>query len=235
MLAEEPEAPTCSDPFWARRRTRGSQEWWASCEASLRGYFDLEDPRRLEPAERESYVETVLEGSRPAAARHRGPARRHADGEIRIVDYKTGRAPGEGFEARAMFQMRFYALVLWRTRGVVPRVLRVVYLGSGEVLSYSPDEDDLRATQRKIEAVWRAMAAARDTGGLAAQPQPAVRLVSAPGHLPGLGRHAAARPLRSGRRLSPRPATGAAVTGSGYSTQATSTPSARPAGRSNGS
>ncbi len=50
------------------------------------------------------------------------------DGALRVVDYKTGGAPREAFEARALFQLKFYALVLWRTRGVVPRVLRLVYL-----------------------------------------------------------------------------------------------------------
>ena len=28
------------------------------------------------------------------------------------------------FEAKALFQMKFYALVLWRMRGVVPAMLR---------------------------------------------------------------------------------------------------------------
>ena len=41
-------------------------------------------------------------------------------GEIRIVNYKTGTAPPEAFEARALFQMRFYALAIWRTQGRVP-------------------------------------------------------------------------------------------------------------------
>ena len=35
--------------------------WLASCRESLRAYFALEDPRRLEPAERELYVETLLD------------------------------------------------------------------------------------------------------------------------------------------------------------------------------
>ena len=38
-----------------------------------------------------------------------------------MVDYKTGNAPGEAFEAKALFQMKFYALVIWRSRGVIPR------------------------------------------------------------------------------------------------------------------
>jgi len=87
-----------------------------------------------------------------------------AAGEIRIVDYKTGTAPRADFEARALFQMRFYALVLWRTRAVVPRLLQMIYLGNGEIVRYAPDEADLLATERKIEALWRAIERAMKAG-----------------------------------------------------------------------
>ena len=59
---------------------------------------------------------------------------------MRVVDYKTGRSPSELFEAKALFQMKFYALVLWRIRGEIPRLLQLVYLGNGEVVRYAPDE-----------------------------------------------------------------------------------------------
>jgi putative RecB family exonuclease len=85
-------------------------------------------------------------------------------GEVRVVDYKTGRAPRADFEARALFQMKFYALVLWRLRGTVPRLLQLMYLGNGEILRYSPDEADLRATERKVEALWKAIRRAMDSG-----------------------------------------------------------------------
>ena len=78
-------------------------------------------------------------------------------GAVRVVDYKTGRAPGEMFEGKALFQMRFYALVLWRTTGVVPTLLQLMYLGDREVLRYSPDEADLLATERKLLALWAAI------------------------------------------------------------------------------
>jgi putative RecB family exonuclease len=74
-----------------------------------------------------------------------------------VVDYKTGRAPSEAFEAKALFQMKFYALVLWRLHGRLPSVLQLVYLGNGEILRYSPDERDLRATERKVVALWSAI------------------------------------------------------------------------------
>ena len=82
---------------------------------------------------------------------------RNAAGETRVVDYKTGKAPGEGFEQKALFQMRFYALVLWRATGTLPRLLQLLYLGSEHVLRYEPDEADLLATERKVKALWAAI------------------------------------------------------------------------------
>ena len=79
----------------------------------------MEDPTRLEPAEREVYVETVLD----SRLLFRGFVDRidvSPSGLVRVVDYKTGRSPGPMFEAKALFQMKFYALVIWRTRGVIP-------------------------------------------------------------------------------------------------------------------
>ena len=153
--------PSLAEMFGAEGPEIGS--WLSSCHEALTRYFTLEDPTRLEPAERELYVETVLD----SRLLLRGFVDRldvAPTGEIRVVDYKTGRAPGVAFEAKALFQMKFYALVIWRTRGVVPRVLQLVYLGSGEVLRYSPDEQDLLATERKVQALWTAISRAHETG-----------------------------------------------------------------------
>ena len=141
----------------------GRDAWLASAAGLLDTYFALEDPTLLEPAERELFVECDLE----SGLRLRGYVDRldvAPTGALRVVDYKTGRAPREGFEAKAMFQMRFYALVLWRLRGQVPRLLQLLYLGSGEVLRYEPDEADLRATERKVVALWAAIQRATEQG-----------------------------------------------------------------------
>ncbi len=136
--------------------------WFAEAADMLDRYFTLEDPTRLEPAHRELQVEAVLS----SGLRLRGYIDRldiSAAGDVRIVDYKTGTAPRADFEARALFQMRFYALVLWRTTGTVPRLLQLMYLGNGEIVRYSPDEADLLATERKVEALWRAIERARES------------------------------------------------------------------------
>ena len=159
LLAEEPELNVMFEGEDAVELAG----WLEECRSLVRTYFELEDPQRLEPRERELYVEHVLDSKLLL----RGYVDRvdvNAAGAMRVVDYKTGRSPSEVFEAKALFQMKFYALVLWRTLGTVPTLLQLIYLGNGEILRYVPDEADLRATQRKVEALWTAIDRATRTG-----------------------------------------------------------------------
>ncbi len=136
--------------------------WFGDAVSLIERWFSLEDPTRLEPAERELYVETDLDG-----LTLRGYVDRldlSPSGDMRVVDYKTGRSPSELFEAKALFQMKFYALVLWRLRGRVPRMLQLVYLGNSEIVRYSPGEADLLAVERKLKALWKAIETAAQSG-----------------------------------------------------------------------
>jgi putative RecB family exonuclease len=138
-------------------------QWLAEAEQLVERWFTLEDPTRLEPAERELFVETEL----ASGLRLRGIIDRvdvAPTGEVRIVDYKTGKAPRPDFAEGALFQMTFYALVVWRLKGVVPRRLQLVYLGSGDVLTYDPVVADLERVERKLHALWDAIRRATETG-----------------------------------------------------------------------
>lgn len=151
--------PDSGEPFAPEG---GLDAWLASARELLDGYFVVEDPSRLEPAERESLIEVVLD----TGLRLRGFVDRldvSPGGDLRVVDYKTGGAPREAFEANALFQLKFYALVLWRTRGVVPRSLRLLYLKDREACDYSPDADELARFERTLEALWRAIERATAT------------------------------------------------------------------------
>ena len=137
--------------------------WLDEAAQMLDRYFTLEDPTRIEPTYREMSVRTLLDSGLTL----RGYIDRldvAPTGEIRIVDYKTGTAPRAEYEARALFQMKFYAVVLWRTHGTIPRLLQLIYLGNGEIIRYVPDEADLLATERKINALWLAIDRARSSG-----------------------------------------------------------------------
>jgi putative RecB family exonuclease len=129
----------------------------ASARDLLGGYFTVEDPRRLEPAERECLVTTEVDEGRLVLRGYIDRLDVSADGDLRVVDYKTGGAPREAFEARALFQLKFYALVLWRTRGVVPKVLRLLYLKDAEICDYTPDMAELDRFERTLIALWEAI------------------------------------------------------------------------------
>ncbi|MFO7401129.1 MAG: PD-(D/E)XK nuclease family protein, partial [Actinomycetales bacterium] len=82
LLAEEPEYAG----LFATDEERDA--WLARAREMIERYFTLEDPRRLEPAEREMYIEAVLD----SGLLLRGYIDRldvAPTGEVRIVDYKT--------------------------------------------------------------------------------------------------------------------------------------------------
>ncbi|MEV0221422.1 PD-(D/E)XK nuclease family protein [Streptomyces sp. NPDC050704] len=137
--------------------------WLTEAEQLVERWFTLEDPTRLEPAERELFVEARLD----SGLKLRGIIDRvdvAPTGEVRIVDYKTGKAPRPEYAEGALFQMKFYALVVWRLKQVVPRRLQLVYLGSGDVLTYDPVVADLERVERKLHSLWDAIRLATETG-----------------------------------------------------------------------
>ncbi|MDP9116429.1 MAG: RecB family exonuclease [Actinomycetota bacterium] len=142
--------------------------WLESAAQLVENYFRLEDPTRLEPAAREERVEIVIDGLRLRGYIDRvdvSPA-----GDIRVVDYKTGSTPREAFEAKALFQMKFYALVLWRTRGIVPRQLRLMYLADTDTLSYTPDAEELDRFEKTLKAIWAAIQRATEAADFRPNP-----------------------------------------------------------------
>ena len=138
----------------------GLADWLDSARRMVAGYFALEDPSRLEPAAREQLVEAVLDIGDAAPLGLRGYVDRldvASTGEVRVVDYKTGAIPREAYEAKALFQLKFYALVLWRTQGTVPHQLKLMYLADRDTLTYRPEAAELERFERTLVAVWRAI------------------------------------------------------------------------------
>ncbi|WP_067981417.1 RecB family exonuclease [Nocardia caishijiensis] len=127
------------------------------------GYYELEDPTRFEPDGLEERVEVDLDGEIPL----RGFVDRidvAPNGLLRVVDYKTGRSPGPQHEARALFQLKFYALVILRTRRILPAQLRLIYLADKVLLTYTPDREELDRFARILTALWQAILDAGRTG-----------------------------------------------------------------------
>jgi putative RecB family exonuclease len=157
--------------------------------ALLSGYYRLEDPTRFDPQGCEQRVEVELADGTLL----RGYIDRidvATTGELRVVDYKTGKAPPEAralAEFKAMFQMKFYAVALLRSRGVLPARLRLIYLADGQVLDYSPDRDELLRFEKTLIAMWRAIQLAGETGDFRPRPSRLCDWCSHQAHCPAFG------------------------------------------------
>lgn len=137
--------------------------WFGAARGLLHRYFAMEDPRRIEPQACELRLEVVLPDGVPT----RGFVDRldvSPEGLVRIVDYKTGKAPAAAYADEALFQLKFYALMLFRLRDVVAARLRLMYLGDGNLLEFTPDRSGLEAFERRLLSLWRAVERATATG-----------------------------------------------------------------------
>lgn len=130
-----------------------TEQFFIEARELIRGYFLMENPQGFDAAGIEHYVDLHLPSGIPV----RGFIDRidiAPTGEIRIVDYKTGRKPPARFGTEAQFQMRFYALLYWRLSGSLPTQLRLMYLSSSEDLVLSPDAQDLEFFEAELVELW---------------------------------------------------------------------------------
>ena len=84
-------------------------------------------------------------------------------GEVRIIDYKTGKSPRPGWEDKALFQLRVYALLYWREKNVIPKLLQLIYLGNSSVLKSTPTEQELVATEKSLMKIAESIRSAIKT------------------------------------------------------------------------
>jgi len=83
-----------------------------------------------------------------------------ADGELVVVDYKTGRAPSPGWERKSMSGIHFYAFLCESVFGRRPAEIRLMYLKSGETIRTAPTAQSTRFMTTRTNAVWKAVATA---------------------------------------------------------------------------
>lgn len=123
------------------------------CAALIFNYYRVEDPCRFDPAGREKYVHVMLPDNTPV----RGFIDRldiAPTGEVRIVDYKTGKKPLPRYAGSVKFQMRLYSLMYWRIYGALPDQMKLIYLKTGETMISQPSIPDLIDTEKEVVDLW---------------------------------------------------------------------------------
>ncbi|WP_392452748.1 RecB family exonuclease [Corynebacterium dentalis] len=119
----------------------------------VKSYFTMENPEGFDAHKCEMYVDTVLPNGVPV----RGFIDRvdvAATGEVRVVDYKTGKKPIPRFSEQARFQMLFYALVWWRMFDHIPAQLRLMYLKVADDMVLAPGPSELNYFERDLGELW---------------------------------------------------------------------------------
>ena len=128
------------------------KEWLDRAQALLSNYFSMEKPNTFESTYREIHLEQDLTDE---IYLHGYVDRIDVapTGEVRIVDYKTGKSPKPGYEEKALFQLRVYALLYWKNNGVLPTLLQLLYLGDSQIIKSGISEIQLEATDRKLRNI----------------------------------------------------------------------------------
>lgn len=138
------------------------KEWIDRAESLLTTYFSLEKPETFESTFRELHLEKTISEE---VYLHGYVDRLDIapTGEVRIVDYKTGKSPKPGWEEKALFQLRVYALLYWQNNGVLPRLLKLIYLGDSKIVESAPTEAQLKSTERILTNIGQEMLTAIET------------------------------------------------------------------------
>jgi putative RecB family exonuclease len=128
------------------------KEWLDRASSLISTYFTLENPTTFEATHREMHLENDFDTN---IYLHGYVDRLDIapTGEVRIVDYKTGKAPKPGWEEKALFQLRVYALLYWKSTGVLPRLLQLIYLGDGKVIKSNPTMSDIESAEKVLRRV----------------------------------------------------------------------------------
>jgi putative RecB family exonuclease len=137
-----------------------TEEEWAKfdadAEALVRKYFELEDPRTVNPIGLELKLEADLGRTRLRGIIDRLELDEH--GEFVVTDYKTGSVPSELWEAKSLAGVHIYALLCERMLGRRPARVQLYYLSKPEAIIASPTDQSIRGVERRTSAMYDAIA-----------------------------------------------------------------------------
>lgn len=146
------------------------EKFHADAERLVHNLFALEDPSQVRPIGVEVMMGVHIDGVMVRGIIDRlelGP-----DGELVVTDYKTGRAPREGFEKSKLSGVEFYALLCEEMLGQRPARVQLLHLAEPEAIVYEPTAGTTRGVRQRAGAVWQAVKRACATDDFRPRPGP---------------------------------------------------------------
>ncbi|MGH8981570.1 MAG: RecB family exonuclease [Acidimicrobiales bacterium] len=145
-----------------------AEEFRRDAAALVEHYFALESPERVHAVGVEVFLEAEIDGLRLRGIIDRLDV--NDDGDLVVIDYKTGRAPGVRYEKAKLTGVHLYALLCEQTLGVAPVEVRLLHLREPLTISANPTDQTLRGQRRRTLAVWQAIEHACDVGDFRPRP-----------------------------------------------------------------
>ncbi len=128
------------------------RDWGLEGLKLLNNYMTLEDPRSFEPIERERWVRGTIEDLNLRGILDRMD--RNDNGELIIVDYKSGKAPLAKYKEPRFFALKLYALLIKEETGEMPVELKLIYLQNSTIHTLKIDNEILEQAKQEILEVW---------------------------------------------------------------------------------
>jgi len=133
----------------------GADALYRTAEELVGKYFSLEDPNAVRAVGFELGLEAQLDDVRLRGIIDRLDVR--DDGELVVVDYKTGRAPSARFERDRKTGVHLYALLCDEVLGRPPAEVRLLYLADPVTITAHTTAQTLRGQRTRTAAVWSAV------------------------------------------------------------------------------
>ena len=128
------------------------REWGQEGLNLLHNYLKLEDPQKLEPLEQERWVRGSIEDLNLRGILDRMDEDK--DGNLIIVDYKSGKAPMAKYKEQRFFALKLYALLIRDEMGITPSELKLIYLKNSTIHTLKIDDEMLNDARIEILAIW---------------------------------------------------------------------------------
>lgn len=159
------------DPDWTGLHLDDAGQARMRAEAAdlVARYFRLEDPATVHPVGLELKLEVEVGGVRLRGIIDRLDL---VDGELVVTDYKTGRAPGDGYARQRMTGVHLYSLMCERWFGRRPVRVQLLHLAEPVKIVAEPTEQSTRGLSRRLEAVWQAVEIACEREDFRPRPSP---------------------------------------------------------------
>lgn len=134
----------------------------------LERYFEVEDPREVDSEGIELTLRCDIEGTPLLGILDR--LDRDENGDLVIIDYKTGRVPSRHFDQQTFANAELYALLCREALGETPSAIRLIYVAHAEELEKPVRDVVVSARAHAAQSAWSKIVRYYEAGEFPATP-----------------------------------------------------------------